>query len=46
MWLAGYAAYGYAVAPFLVNSFTGASAPISMANIFAILQVVGCYQVS
>ncbi|KAK9831715.1 hypothetical protein WJX74_006848 [Apatococcus lobatus] len=43
--IAGYAAYGYAVAPFLVNSFTGATAPITMANIFAILQVVGCYQI-
>lgn len=41
----GYAVFGNTVNPYLVNSFFGPDWLITLANIFAIIQVLGCYQV-
>jgi amino acid permease len=41
----GYAVFGNAVNPYLVNSFIGPDWLITLANIFAVIQVLGCYQV-
>ncbi|KAG0622548.1 hypothetical protein M758_3G105800 [Ceratodon purpureus] len=41
----GYAVFGNAVNPYLVNSFIGPSWLITLANIFAVVQVLGCYQI-
>lgn len=42
----GYAVFGNGVNAYLVNSFTGPTWAITLANIFAIIQVLGCFQVS
>lgn len=41
----GYAVFGNTVNPYLVNSFFGPDWLITLANIFAIIQVLGCYQI-
>jgi hypothetical protein len=43
--LTGYWAFGYNVASFVVSSFTVPSGAIAAVYIFAILQIVGCYQI-
>ena len=42
----GYAVFGNGVNAYLVNSFTAPTWAITLANIFAIVQVLGCFQVS
>lgn len=42
---AGYWAYGFAVTPFVVESFTFPTWAIVLTYIFAVLQITGCYQV-
>lgn len=42
----GYGVFGNVVNPYLVNSFVGPDWLISMTNVFAIIQVLGCYQVT
>lgn len=41
----GYWAFGSSVDSYLVNSFTKPNWAIILANIFAIIQIAGCYQV-
>lgn len=43
--VSGYWAYGNAVSPYLVNSFANPTWVIRMANFFALLQIIGCYQI-
>lgn len=42
----GYGVFGNVVNPYLVNSFVGPDWLITMANVFAVIQVLGCYQVT
>jgi hypothetical protein len=41
----GYWAFGFAVQAYVVNSFSGPNWAITMANVFAVIQVAGCFQV-
>lgn len=41
----GYWAFGNGVAPFIVSSFTTPTWGATIANVFLIIQVVGCYQI-
>lgn len=41
----GYGVFGNAVNPYLVNSFLRPNWLITLANIFAVIQVLGCYQI-
>ena len=41
----GYWAFGSAVTPYLLSSFTEPKWAIVLSNAFAILQIAGCYQV-
>jgi len=41
----GFAVFGNGVNAYLVNSFTGPTWAITLANIFAIIQVLGCFQI-
>ncbi|CAM6049777.1 unnamed protein product [Sphagnum compactum] len=41
----GYWAFGFAVQAYVVNSFSGPNWAITMANVFAVIQVVGCFQI-
>jgi hypothetical protein len=43
--VAGYWAFGNAVLPYLPGSFVGPTWAVRMSEFFALLQVVGCYQV-
>ncbi|CAK0782970.1 hypothetical protein CVIRNUC_006165 [Coccomyxa viridis] len=43
--IAGYWAFGYNVASFVVSSFTAPTGVIAAVYVFAILQIVGCYQI-
>lgn len=43
--VAGYWAYGNAVSPYLVDSFASPTWAIRLANFFALLQIIGCYQI-
>ena len=42
---AGYWAFGWSVAPFLVSSFTFPTGLIAAVYVLAIIQIVGCYQI-
>ncbi len=42
---AGYWAFGWAVQPFLVSSFTFPTGLIAAVYVLAIIQIVGCYQI-
>jgi amino acid permease len=41
----GYWAFGFAVQAYVVNSFSGPNWAITMANVFAVIQVAGCFQI-
>lgn len=41
----GYWAFGADVEPYIVASFTKPNWAIIMANLFAVVQILGCYQV-
>ncbi|KAJ7539878.1 hypothetical protein O6H91_11G113100 [Diphasiastrum complanatum] len=41
----GYWAFGSSVNPYLINSLTTPTWPIILANIFAIIQIAGCFQI-
>lgn len=43
--IAGYWAFGNAVLPFLPSSFVGPVWAVRMSEFFALLQIVGCYQI-
>lgn len=43
--VSGYWAFGNVVSPYLVNSFTGPVWAVRLANFFALLQIIGCYQI-
>ena len=43
--LAGYWAFGFNVASFVVSSFTMPTGAIAAIYVFAVLQIVGCYQI-
>ena len=42
---AGYWAFGFSVSSFVVSSFTMPTGAIAAIYVFAILQIVGCYQI-
>ena len=44
--ISGYWAFGQTVLPYLLNNLTTPTWPITIANIAAIIQITGCYQVS
>lgn len=43
--ISGYWAFGQTVLPYLLNNLTTPTWPVSVANIAAIIQITGCYQV-
>lgn len=43
--IAGYWAFGNAVTPYLPASFVGPTWAVRLSEFFALLQIVGCYQV-
>jgi len=43
--IAGYWAFGNSVQPFLLNSLSHPTWAVTLANLFAIIQVLGCYQI-
>ncbi|KAK9837435.1 hypothetical protein WJX81_002209 [Elliptochloris bilobata] len=43
--VAGYWAFGWSVAPFVVSSFTFPTGLIAAVYVLAIIQIVGCYQI-
>jgi hypothetical protein len=43
--VAGYWAFGFGVTPWLLASLVEPSWAIVMANLFAVVQIVGCFQV-
>jgi len=44
--ISGYWAFGQTVLPYLLNNLTTPTWPVTIANIAAIIQITGCYQVT
>lgn len=44
--ISGYWAFGQTVLPYLLNNLTTPTWPVTIANIAAIIQITGCYQVA
>jgi hypothetical protein len=44
--VSGYWAFGQTVLPYLLNNLTTPTWPVTIANIAAIIQITGCYQVT